>query len=228
MPNDLGFYNYSRVTLKSSEASDLAVVNAARVSYDKQKDVMDESDEKLISYLIRNKHSSPFEHTMFKFLIECPIFVAREHHRHRIGHSYNEVSGRYVELSPEFFVPHPNNVRNRVGKPGHYQYEAATGPKVWEFIDSVMETSKACWDSYKKALEAGIAPEQARIVLPVNLMTKFYWTCNARSLMHYISLRGAPNAMEEIRLISNNAEIYLNEQMPITYQAFVANGKQAP
>ena len=109
------------VRLDGAMANDLSVVNGARVSFARHKEEMDESDEGLIRFLLRERHGSPFEHGYFRFLVKAPIFVVREHHRHRAGHSYNEWSGRYSKLEAEFYVP--DHVRRQLGKPGAYTFE---------------------------------------------------------------------------------------------------------
>src|SRR3954469_1358318 len=110
------------LALDGSLASDLAVVNGARVSFNQASDEMTERDAGLIRFLMRESHGSPFEHGYFRFLVKAPLFVVREHHRHRAGHSYNEWSGRYSKMEAEFYVP--DFVRTQVGKPGAYTFEA--------------------------------------------------------------------------------------------------------
>jgi len=109
------------VALDGALASDLAVVNGARVSFNQASDEMGERDEGLIRFLMRERHGSPFEHGYFRFVVKAPLFVVREHHRHRAGHSYNEWSGRYSKIEQEFYVP--DNVRTQIGKPGAYSFE---------------------------------------------------------------------------------------------------------
>lgn len=181
-----------------------------------------------INFLMRDKHGTPFEHNFFKFRITAPIFVIREWHRHRIGHSYNEQSGRYMELSDKWYIPEPQNVRTRVGKPGHYTYDPIDESLAKAFIGHLEEV---CWKShiaYKDALLRGVAPEQARMFLHVNHYSSFYHSCNARSLMHFLELRNAPNAQWEIVQYAIAMEHIFAEHMPVTYQAFVDNGRIAP
>src|SRR5215218_9568259 len=109
------------VALDGVFADDLAVVNGARVSFNDASDQMSERDAGLIRFLMRNRHGSPFEHGYFRFVVKAPLFVVREHHRHRAGHSYNEWSGRYAKMDAEFYVP--DNVRTQIGKPGSYSFE---------------------------------------------------------------------------------------------------------
>ena len=109
------------VALDGALALDLAVVNGARVSFNQASDDFTEREAGLIRFLMREHHGSPFEHGYFRFVVKAPIFVVREHHRHRAGHSYNEWSGRYSKLEAEFYIP--DNVRTQVGKPGAYSFE---------------------------------------------------------------------------------------------------------
>ncbi len=119
--NTIRVLDHGFVALDGALATDLAVVNGARVSFNQESQELGERDEGLIRFLMREKHGSPFEHGYFRFLVKAPLFVVREHHRHRAGHSYNEWSGRYSKMEPEFYVP--DNVRTQVGKPGAYSFE---------------------------------------------------------------------------------------------------------
>lgn len=225
---DLEFTDAIRCDLLEATASDLSVVNSARVSFNEDHEALEQGDDKLIQYLVRERHGSPFEHNHFKFRVEAPIFEAREHMRHRVGHSVNEWSGRYAELEPKFYQP--ENARVRVGKPGHYTYvEKERSDRESVALEAC--TSRAyevCWQQYRNMIDAGVALEQARMVLPVGIFTKFIWTCNARSLMHFLGLRNAPTAQKEIQIVAQQAESALERHMPITYAAFVENGRKAP
>src|ERR671922_2225435 len=110
------------VRLDDSMASDLSVVNAARVSFARRKTELDDADAGLIRFLTRDRHGTPFEHNAFRFHVRCPIFVAREWMRHRVG-SFNEFSMRYAKATDDFYVPEPEDVRTQVGKPGAYTFE---------------------------------------------------------------------------------------------------------
>jgi thymidylate synthase (FAD) len=214
------------LALDGAFADDLAVVNAARVSFNVVSEEMTERDEGLIRFLMRDRHGSPFEHGYFRFLVKAPIFVVREHHRHRAGHSYNEWSGRYSKLEAEFYVP--DFVRAQVGKPGAYRFEPVD-PAVREQaraeIRSVAETA---FEAYERMLEQGVAKEVARTVLPLSMYTKYFWSCNPRSLMHFCGLRNSEHAQFEIREYARAAESFLEKLMPVTHAAFVANGRTAP
>ena len=214
------------LALDGALASDLAVVNAARVSFNQASEEMTERDEGLIRFLMRNRHGTPFEHGYFRFLVKAPLFVVREHHRHRSGHSYNEWSGRYSRMEAEFYVP--DNVRTQVGKPGAYTFEPVDDD-TREAARGEIETQSAnAFAAYERMLERGVAKEVARTVLPLAMFTKYFWSCNPRSLMHFCSLRNHDDAQYEIRRYAAAAESFLERLMPVTYAAFVANGRLAP
>jgi thymidylate synthase (FAD) len=215
------------VRLDAVMADDLSVVNAARVSFARHKEAMDASDEGLIRFLMRERHGTPFEHNSFRFHIRCPIFVAREWFRHRIG-SFNEFSMRYAKATDDFYVPAPEDVRTQVGKPGAYTFETVEpelAESTRETLESVYRTAYA---AYEKLVEAGIAREIARCVLPVGAYTEFFWTVNARALMNFVSLRAAETAQREIRYYADAVESFLAERMPVTHEAFVANDRTSP
>lgn len=225
---------HGKVELVDAMADDLDVVNAARVSFNKESDTLDESGEKLVAYLLRNSHGTPFEHNLFKFRVRAPIFVFREWHRHRIGISINEESGRYVELDTDFWLPDDDAVRVQTGKPGHYRYESVgsdLAPYDGDHLESVMTHGENVRDQmegvyryaegvYHDLLKDGYAKEIARAVLPVGLFSTMIWSANARSLMAFFTLRSAPDAQREIRLYSHAMERLFAEVMPVTYDAF--------
>jgi thymidylate synthase (FAD) len=215
------------VRLDDAMADDLSVVNGARVSFARRKDEMDESDEGLIRFLMRDRHGTPFEHNSFRFHIRAPIFVAREWMRHRVG-SFNEFSMRYARATDDFYIPAPEDVRTQVGKPGSYSFDPVS-PEIAETtreeLSTVYETAYA---TYERLAELGVARELARCVLPVGAYTEFYWTVNARSLMNFVSLRAAETAQREIRRYAEACERFLAEKMPVTHAAFVANDRVAP
>ena len=159
------------VRLDGAMADDLSVVNAARVSFARRKEIMDKADEGLIRFLMRERHGTPFEHNSFRFHIRCPIFVAREWFRHRIG-SFNEFSMRYAKATDEFYVPSLEDVRTQVGKPGAYTFERVDD-KVAERTRAEMQAVyDAAYAAYERMVESGIAREIARCVLPVGAYTE--------------------------------------------------------
>jgi thymidylate synthase (FAD) len=215
------------VRLDDAMATDLSVVNAARVSFARRKEEMDDSDAGLIRFLMRERHGTPFEHNAFRFHIRAPIFVAREWFRHRIG-SFNEFSMRYAKPTDEFYVPDRSDVRTQVGKPGAYSFEPVADD-VAEATRSELETIyAAAFAAYERLVELGVARELARAAFPVGSYTEFYWTVNARALMNFVSLRAAETAQREIRRYADACERFLAEKMPVTYEAFVAAERIAP
>jgi thymidylate synthase (FAD) len=215
------------VRLDDAMADDLSVVNGARVSFARRKTEMDESDEALIRFLMRDRHGSPFEHNSFRFHVRCPIFVAREWFRHRIS-SFNEFSLRYAKATEDFYIPEAIDVRTQVGKPGAYTFEPVE-PKLAEHTREQLRAVYAtAFAAYEELVEAGVARELARSVLPVGAYTQFYWTVNARSLMNFVSLRNAEFAQLEIRRYAEAVETIFAERMPVTHAAFVASGRAAP
>ncbi len=214
------------VALDGALASDLAVVNGARVSFNEESQEMSERDGGLIRFLMRERHGSPFEHGYFRFLVKAPLFVVREHHRHRAGHSYNEWSGRYSKMDAEFYVP--ENVRTQVGKPGSYSFEPVDERVREETRREIEENAERAFEAYERMLAQGVAKEVARTVLPLSTYTKYYWSCNPRSLMHFCGLRNHANAQFEIRQYAAAAESFLERLMPVTHAAFVANGRTSP
>jgi thymidylate synthase (FAD) len=215
------------VRLDDVMASDLSVANAARVSFARRKDEMDDADAGLIRFLMRERHGTPFEHNAFRFHVRCPIFVAREWFRHRVG-SFNEFSMRYAKATDDFYVPEPEDVRSQVGKPGAYTFETVDPELAEQTREEMRAVYEAAFATYERLVEQGIAREVARAVLPVGAYTEFYWTINARSLMNFVSLRAAEAAQREIRRYAEAVERFLEQQMPITHAAFVANNRTAP
>jgi len=224
------------VELVDSMASDASVAMSARVSTisGNHEAVADpDKDAGLINYLMRDRHGSPFEHNSFTFYIEAPIFVFREFMRHRIA-SYNEESGRYKELKPVFYVPHTERPLVQVGKPGAYTFEQGDYAQVMMVQAEIMRTNDDAYLSYKRMLNAGVAREVARMVLPVNIYSSMYVTMNARSLMNFLSLRSLNQGtypsfpQEEIAMVADEMEAIFAEVMPITHGYFVENGRVAP
>lgn len=225
------------VQLVQSMARDSDVAMAARVSTisGSHEEVVDlTKDAGLINYLMRDRHGSPFEHNAFTFYIEAPIFVFREFMRHRIA-SYNEESARYKELEPVFYVPSLSRDLVQTGKPGAYVFEPGDLRQLTTVYRSNYEANKAAYTEYQNMLDAGIAREVARGVLPVNIYSSMYVTMNARSLMNFLSLRTSREGthfpsfpQREIEMVAEAMECHFAEKMPLTYEAFNKNGRVAP
>ena len=225
--NSIPVLDHGFVRLDDAMASDLSVVNSARVSFGRHKTEMDESDEGLIRFLMRDSHGTPFEHNSFRFHIRCPIFVAREWFRHRIG-SFNEFSMRYAKATDDFYVPAPEDVRTQIGKPGAYSFEPVADEIAEQTREELQAVYEHAYTTYEHLVELGVARELARCVIPVGAYTEFYWTVNARALMNFVSLRAHETAQREIRRYAEAVETFFAELMPITHAAFVANERTAP
>jgi len=225
--NTLRVLDHGFVRLDGAMADDLSVVNGARVSFARHKAEMDGSDEGLIRFLMRDRHGSPFEHNAFRFHIRCPIFVAREWFRHRIG-SFNEFSMRYAKATDDFYVPEPEDVRSQVGKPGAYRFEPVSDELAEETRQELEALYKEAYATYARLVEKGVARELARAVMPVGAYTQFYWTVNARALMNFVSLRNTEFAQREIKRYAEAVETFFAREMPVTHAAFLENGRTAP
>lgn len=240
---DIQFRNDMTVELIRSSASDADVLFAARVSTQGEQTLesaqardgeIGKRDKGLINYLMRDRHGSPFEHTSMTFYVQAPIFVFREFMRHRIA-SYNEESGRYRELRPVFYVPGPDRKLIQVGKPGAYDFEEGTAEQTALVEQETMAITRAAYESYQRMLEAGVAREVARIVLPLNIYSSMYVTMNSRALMNFLSLRTKREGthfpsfpQREIEMVAEQMEDYWAELMPLTYESFNENGRVAP
>lgn len=238
-----------RVELVQHAGDDRSVVAAARVSVQGSESVsaydeanvrgLKKADAGLVGFLMRNRHGTPFEHNSMTFLVEAPIFVFREFHRHRVGWSYNETSGRYRELEGVFYCPPVSRPLVQRGKPGAYHFEAGTVEQYAVAVADMKRGYAVAWEQYQRLLAGGVAKEVARIVLPVATYSSMYATCNARSLMHFLGLRtrGGPDGgevtfpsapMHEIEQVARGMEAEFARLFPVTHRAFCENGRVAP
>jgi thymidylate synthase (FAD) len=236
-PDDLKFRSDVVVELVKHSASDQDVAFAARVSTLGEK-AQEQSDPKktggLINFLMRDRHGSPFEHSVFTFYVKAPIFVWREHMRHRIA-SYNEESGRYRVLDPEFYVPDNQRKLLQIGKPGAYVFEEGSSEQIAVTMSNYRRTCKEAYVNYEEMIRFGVAREVARGVLPLTIYSSAYVTINSRSLMNFLSLRRSVEGQRfpsfpqrEIEMVAEKYEEFFKEIMPLTHAAFVENGRVAP
>lgn len=210
------------VELIKTNASDDDVALAAWVSngLDEASRLADRKRVKgLINYLYRESHMSPFEHGSFTFKIDCPIFVTREFQRHRTW-SYNEVSGRYTEMKPKFYLPPRERPLIQNGKIGNYYFTPGTDEQYVVMRAHKEHTIETAWHYYQEQLNLGVAREVARSELPLALYTQFYATANPRNVMQFLTLRTAPNALYEIRAVASKIESHFADAMPLTYEAY--------
>ena len=200
-----------KVELIDKMGSDLTVVNAARVSYGKNKEVMDASDEKLIKYLAKHNHWTPFAHCTLQFRIKAPVFVARQLVKHQVGLSWNEISRRYVDYEPEFHTPEVWRGRPEDSKQGS-SGEVQTDEEYYNrYING-------CKVYYSLLLNEGVAPEMARMVLPQSMMTEWYWTGTLYAFARVCDLRCAKDTQLETQEIANGIDKFCNEEFPYSWK----------
>ena len=228
------------VQLVQAAGDDASIVWAAKVSTQGERSLAEfqadpDKSAGLIRYLLRNRHGTPFEHNSMTFYVRAPIFVYREWHRHRVGFSYNEESGRYTKLQPEFYVPARERNLMQVGKPGHYEFVPGTDEQYAALIERDRALYQQAYDTYEASLEDGVAREVARTVLPVAIYSSMYVTLNLRSAFSFLSLRtkredtAFPSyPQREIEMAAEKVEAVVAERFPIAYAAFNEFGRVAP
>lgn len=223
------------VILIDSMGSDERICQAARVSTEGAASYQTGEAKGLINFLARERHGSPFEHVIFQWMIEAPIFVWREFMRHRIA-SYNEESGRYKALEPVFYIPGHERKLQQVGKTGNYDFIEGT-PEQTKLVDDAIKLNSECsYLDYKVMLEEGIAKEVARMVLPVNIYSSAYVTMNLRAAFNFLSLRTTArenssfpsHPQREIEMVAEKMERDIAIRVPLAYEAFNQAGRVAP
>lgn len=235
--SELTFTSEMGVELIEQAASDDLVLRAMLVSTasDDSVDGMDPAARRgRINYLMANRHGSPFEHGVLTFRVEAPIAVFREWHRHRVQ-SFNEMSGRYTQLPPKFYVPPPSRPLVQQGKPGHYEFVPGTEQQHAFAVGTIQRQCASAYEAYQAMLDDGIAKEVARGVLPVYTFSAMYVTANPRAWLHFLSLRTKDESatfpsypMWEIEQCARKVEDALRVAMPATYEAWLRNGRVAP
>ena len=218
-----------KVELIDKMGSDLSVVNAARVSYSKESEwesitpagptpgVLSDRDEKLIKYLATHNHWSPFAHASLQFRIKAPVFVARQLVKHQVGLVWNEISRRYVDYEPELYEP-----KEWRGRPQN----SKQGSDVTVSIDSNEQhrldmTMQQCKIIYKALIEKGVAPEQARMVLPQSMMTEWIWSGTLYAFARVCNLRCAKDTQEETRFIADEIHNICNKEFPTSWRYLI-------
>jgi len=196
--------------------NDLTVVNAARVSFNKTATEMEKKDEKLISYLAKHNHNSPFFHPQVRFRIKMPIFVAREWYRHTVGFSRNEVSRRYVDDEPECWIPTELRARDVNKKQGSKEELIPTNSEV---VKQIQTFSDEAVSFYNSLLKEGVAPEIARAVLPQSMYTEFIETASLAAYARLCGLRLDPHAQKEIRDFAAAVAEQMEKAFPVSWKA---------
>jgi thymidylate synthase (FAD) len=203
--------------------NDLTVVNAARVSFSKESHEMTLGDEKLIQYLAKHNHISPFFHPQIRFRFKMPIFVAREWYRHQIGFARNEVSRRYVDSEPECFVPKLRQRDPKI-KQGSMDTEVENEAYLTKIVTNHME---GCVSLYNHLISEKVAPEVARCVLPQSMMTEFIETGSLAAYARLCSLRTDPTAQREIQEYARKVSELLEEKFPVSWKALTTPNHSA-
>ena len=212
--------DYGFVRLVDSMGSDLSVVRAARVSYDADWRAGEDqgSDARLINYLWKNRHTSPFEAVTFTFEVKAPIFVFRQWHRHRTW-SFNEVSARYTELPEEVYIPSTDVITTQ-STANKQQRTNEMHPSAPHFRNIMIEHAKASYGRYKLMLENGCPRELARCVLPVATYSRMFATVNLLNLLKFLSLRDHDHAQHEVRVYAQAMATLIEDIVPVTLKAF--------
>lgn len=219
----MSMYPAMEVNYVDSMGSDLSVVNAARVSFNNHTTVMRDKDIKLIDYLARHGHWSPFSHCFAQFRVKAPIFVARQLAKHQVGLAWNEVSRRYVDTDVEFYYPDEWRGRAANNKQGS---EGTVEQK--EFVDEeFVMANVSAHSSYRNLLSWGVAPEQARIVLPQHTMTEWYWSGSLYAFARVCNQRLDPNSQAETAEVAGWIDTYCTELFPVSWEALTQNLKGA-
>ena len=177
---------------------ELAIVNAARMSFDKHKDELDDKDIALIRSLVRHHHTSPLEHVVFTFEVHCPLFVRAQWFRHRTW-SFSEVSRRYTSEGMDFFLPSEDEIRMQSADAREASVEGLS-PVRKEAVEKMEEATRKAFETYQELLDMGVSREQARMVLPQNLNTTFLATVDLNNLIKFLQLRSGKHAQSEIRV----------------------------
>jgi thymidylate synthase (FAD) len=211
-------HNAGFVELLDTFGDDLTVVNAARVSFHKESTDFSERDAKLVTYLAKHNHISPFFHPQVRMRLKMPIFIAREWFRHTIGFARNEVSRRYVDDDPEFYIPEICRERDPKLKQGSKQ-EAVKENSIC--ITAMRETTEKALHIYKALMEQGVCPEQARMVLPQSMYTEFIETGSLAAYARLCNLRLDPGAQKEIREYADAVVRLLEPKFPVSWKALV-------
>jgi thymidylate synthase (FAD) len=209
-----------KVTYVDHLGTDLTAVNAARVSFGKQSDELKSRDVALIEYLADNQHYSPFEHQVLTVIVECPLYIRSQIHRHRTF-AYNEISRRYSADNIDFYIPETDNIRkqssdNKQGSDGAFEGEEAEGIR-----DAMAAFCASANSLYEAMVAQGVAKEQARSVLPMCTMTKFYMTGSLRNFCHFLELRLDGHAQKEAQEVAKQLLAILKEKFPVSMEAMM-------
>ena len=217
------------VELVDSMGSDLSIVNAARVSFGKTKKNLDEKDKKLISYLIKNRHTSTLEHNVVTFKFTVPLYVRSQHHRHRTW-SYNEISRRYTDENIRFYAPSSFRTQHTSNRQAS-NLEEKINPELKEYFyqrasERVRAHHATTLALYEELINAGVCREQARGVLPQNMYTEYYGTANLNNILKFVDLRLDGHAQWEIQKVARAVLDITSTLFPIATESWMNRAKQ--
>ena len=198
------------------------IVNAARVSFGKIKTEMDDRDKALLAYLIDNRHTSPLEHMVFTFSVHCPLFIRGQWHRHRTG-SYNEISRRYTEIDLEFYTPVKLRKQAESNRQASYLDESFDDEALRE---EIRQQNVKSLELYNHLLDKGVCREQARGVLPQNMMVTFWGTVDLSNLLHFLALRDSDHAQSEIKEYAVAIKKLIKPIIPNVAAYFAGKGQE--
>lgn len=209
------------VGLIDTLGSEVTILNAARVSFGKLKTEMEDKDVALLNYLIENKHTSPLEHVVFTFSVHCPLFVRGQWHRHRTW-SYNEISRRYTEIDMEFYVPPKMRQQAEINRQASVDWCGADDKPL---RDKIAKHNEDSLKVFNELLDAGVCREQARGVLPQNMMVTFWGTVDLNNLLHFLELRDSDHAQWEIREYAQAIKKLIKPHFPNVAKYFESKGQ---
>lgn len=207
------------VKLVDSMGQDLTPVNAARISFGVEKSELDDRDKRLLDYLAKNKHMSPFEHCTLTFIVECPLYIRSQIHRHRTF-AYNEISRRYTSRDMEFYIPSRGDFRMQ-STDNKQASEGSIGDNEIGAEGIMKKSHEEALRAYETLIDMGLSREQARGVLPQNLMTSFYMTGNLRNFTHFLNLRLDNHAQKEVREVAEQMAEHIKEIFPNSYEVLM-------
>ena len=199
------------IGLVDQMGTETTVVNAARVSFGKMRREMDERDVQLLRYLLENQHNTPLEHVVFTFLVHCPLFIRSQWHRHRTW-SYNEISRRYTEVDLQFYLPDTLRAQAASNRQASVQADDTMDQELCRSL--IQQQNAAALATYEKLLNLGVCREQARGVLPQNLMTTFWASVDLSNLLKFIELRASEHAQWEIREYAEAIKTLIKDSIP--------------
>jgi len=208
------------VQLIDTMGNDLTVVNAARVSFAKHHEEFTEGDEKLIAYLTEHGHWTPFGHPQLQFRISAPLFVARQLVKHQVGLVWNEVSRRYVDTVPLFYIPSQSRWRRKAEDKKQGSSEELSDLNC-KLMSKVLDLHTNALDLYRELLRTKVAPEQARLVLPQSMYTEWYWTGSLYAFSRVCNLRTSDDAQEETRYVAQEISTLIENKFPISWKYLI-------